>query len=29
MPEDEDFEFELPKLNICRLIKAERDENNM
>ena len=29
MTEAEDFEFEVPKLNICRLIKAERDENNM
>ena len=29
MTEAEDFEFEVPKPNVCRLIKAERDENNM
>ena len=28
LPEAEDFEFEVSKLNIYRLIKAERDENN-
>ena len=29
MTEAEDFEFEVPELNICRLIKDERDENSM
>ena len=29
MTEAEDFEFEVPKPNICRLIKDERDENSM
>ena len=26
--EAKDFEFEVSKLNICRLVNAERDENN-